>query len=146
MFSLGEAIYVFRSLIPFLSALILSLTLALVASSSDLAAGELGALGASMSDGTPRIVVRGSYVAGTNLTIIPEGCPPPTTNPPVPPFMLVIRLNGWTSATPVPTWDEENQVWVITYRIPPGAHRATLGITAMMFGTGNSTSSTVTVQ
>jgi hypothetical protein len=60
--------------------------------------------------------------------------------------MVVIRLNGWNSATPTPVWDDQHQVWTITYKIPSGSRGAVIGITAMMFGTGNSTSASVTVQ
>ena len=135
----------FRSLFLTLSALlVLLLTPAIAAFAVDVRCGQSPSLG--KHDGTPRMVVRGSCTAGTNLTVTLEGCPPPTTTPPIPPFMIVVRLNGWSSSAPTPMWDEEYQVWRITYRIPPGSRGATISITAMMFGTGNSTTSRVTVQ
>lgn len=110
------------------------------------AAGADSGVAQDLRDGTPRIVMRGSGTPGSTLTITIEGCPPPTTTPPVPPFMIVIRLNGWTSSAPIPTWDDDAQVWRLVYKIPEGSRGAAVSVTAMMFGTGNATTSSITVQ
>ena len=77
------------------------------------------------------IGVAGPLTENSIAVITIEGAPPPGPGG-LPPFGVVVRLNGWSLCAPNLTWNPETQSWSFDYHIPLGQRGATATIAVLV--------------
>lgn len=91
-----------------------------------------------------QIITLGTPTEGQDVVFEIVGAGPPTGVPPTPPFTCAIKMNGWLISTPAAFWDDEEQVWRISFHLASGTRGSAISVYVAPLN-GTTTASTTVI-